>query len=63
MYLDYNNCLLKLELNADVFRNAIKYFLCKKLKKNAILVRVSRIKFKTGWDKIYIFSRPGMCIV
>ena len=50
---------VKLQLNADVFRNAIKYFLSKKWKKNAILVRVSRIKFKTGWDKIYIFSRPA----
>ena len=34
------------------------FFLCKKWKTNAILVRVSRIEFKTGWDKIYIFSRP-----
>ena len=30
-----------------------------KFGKNAILVRVSRIKFETGLDKIYIFSRPA----
>ena len=30
-----------------------------KFGKKAILVRVSRIKFKTGWDQIIFFSRPG----
>ena len=30
-----------------------------KFGETAILVRVSRIKCKTGWDKIYIFSRPA----
>ena len=63
VYLDYNNCLFKIAIKCRCFQKCtflhfFIFFLCKKWKKNAILVRVSRIKFKTG-DKIYIFSRPA----
>ena len=34
-----------------------------KLGENAILVRVSRTKFKTEWDKVYIFSRRGRLFI
>ena len=55
---------VKLQLKADLFSvmhsfTFLLYFLLKGWKKYAILVRVSRWKFKTEWEEIKNFSRPA----